>query len=57
MPLSIFYWILMLLWLVLGLYRGFGPNGDRWYGAGSILLFCILLTLGWAQFGGPIQGR
>jgi hypothetical protein len=56
MPLSLIYWILMLLWLVGGVYVGFRPGGDRFVGGGSILLFLLLALLGFAVFGSPIKG-
>lgn len=54
MTLELAFWVLMLIWLV------FGFLGDRigwWRPWGStILLFILLLILGWAQFGAPIHG-
>lgn len=53
MTISLVFWILMLLWLVLGLsavrYPNLGP-------AGNLLLFLLLLLLGWKLFGPPIHG-
>lgn len=58
MPLAIAFWVLMLLWAIFGVFphyprgegKGWAPFG------GSLLLFILLLLLGWAQFGGPIRG-
>jgi hypothetical protein len=58
MPLSVAFWILMIIWFIFGLYgnreniRGgnYGPFG------GSLLLFILLFILGWKVFGFPIQG-
>lgn len=61
MTLGLMFWILMLLWLVLGLYwrwpRGpvSGP-GVIMPVAGDLLLFILLLLLGWHAFGAPIHG-
>ena len=42
------FWILMLLWLVLGLWQ----NRANYKAAGSaLLLFLLLLLLGWQVFG------
>ena len=57
MPLAIAFWILMLLWLVLGLYGNrqaftagnFAPVG------GNLLLFLIIAILGWQVFGSAIH--
>lgn len=53
MTIGLCFWILMLLWLVLGIWRHW-PN----YGAfgGDLLLFILLLLLGWKAFGAPIHG-
>ncbi len=52
MPISFYYWILMLLWFLFGLWsawpnlRGGGPH---------LLLFCLLVMLGWKVFGPPLH--
>lgn len=56
MSIGLIFWILMLLWLVFGFatYRGVvGTYG--WYG-NTLLLFILLLCLGWHAFGPPIHG-
>ncbi len=55
MSLALIFWILMLVWLVFGWFGdriggGWGPMGS------TLLLFVLLLLLGWAQFGAPIHG-
>lgn len=56
MPLGLMFCILMLLWLVFGVYsrwpltNGFAPLG------GDLLLFILLLLLGWHAFGAPLHG-
>ncbi len=60
MPLGVLFWLLMVLWLLFGLYwhwpaaadgpRGFAPLG------GNLLLFILLFLLGWAVFGFVVQG-
>lgn len=59
MALGIFFWILMLLWLVLGgmLYvRGRAAAGSGMAFGGDLLAFVIVAVLGWAVFGAAIQG-
>jgi len=60
MTIGLVFWILMLLWLILGVYWNWpaggpqGPNYPVW--GGNILLFILLLLLGWGVFGPPIRG-
>jgi uncharacterized membrane protein len=59
MKIGILFWILMLLWLVFGVWTywpatggsavAFGPVG------GSLLLFVLVGILGWKVFGAPLQ--
>lgn len=52
MGIGLIFWILMLIWLIAA-WPGvnFGPP---W--GGSLLLFILLLLLGWHSFGQPIHG-
>ena len=59
MSFGLAYWILMLLWLVFGLwvswptlpgYHGLYPLGN------TLLLFVLFLLLGWKVFGPPPHG-
>jgi len=56
MTLGLAYWILMLLWLVFGLALHFGPAWPYWGWGGGLLLFILLLLLGWRVFGPPLHG-
>lgn len=58
MPISLIFWVLMLLWLVFGFFwnrpkepglAGYGPIG------GNVLLFILLALLGWRAFGAAIH--
>jgi hypothetical protein len=55
------FWILMILWFVLGAYFRFGgipgaaPQGFPWLFASDILLFILFLLLGIGVFGWPIR--
>jgi hypothetical protein len=55
MTLGLAYWILMLIWLVLGLYVGY-IGASHYVLGGNILLFILLLLLGWQVFGAPLRG-
>lgn len=58
MSIGFLFWILMLFWLLFGLYSNrtnltggnFAPLG------GGLLLFLLLFFLGWKVFGFPIHG-
>lgn len=60
MGIGLAFWILMLLWLVFGLMWNwpgntligpYGPIGN------TLLLFILLLLLGWHDFGAPLRGQ
>jgi len=56
MSVGLAFWIIMLLWLVLGILpRANWSAGWRAW-SGDLLLFILLLLLGWGQFGAPIHG-
>lgn len=55
MPLGLMFWILMLLWLIFGLVERWGPSGPYWAWGGSLVLFILLLLLGWQVFGAPVK--
>ena len=57
---GLFFWVLMLVWLIFGLWSSWpGISGTALsYGllGGNILLFLLLGVLGWKVFGPPLQG-
>lgn len=59
MTIGLLFWILMVLWAVFGVYRGYttSPPAPPWFGlGGDLLLFVLLLLLGVGVFGWPIRG-
>jgi len=56
MSFGLCYWILMLLWLVFGIWGNWpvAPGNVRVLG-GHLLLFILLVLLGWKTFGAPIH--
>ena len=56
---GLLFYILLLLWLVFGLWGQWpaaGTGSSRFYPAGgTLLLFILILILGWSQFGPPIK--
>lgn len=54
MGLGVAYWILMLIWLIFYLWVNW-PINPRPLG-GTLLLFILLLLLGWRVFGPPLHG-
>jgi hypothetical protein len=56
MSLGLLFWILMLLWVVGYGYGTFRTPNPSWPVIGpNILLFILLLLLGWQAFGPPIK--
>lgn len=57
MSIGLCFWILMLLWLVLGIAWRWPAIGAGQYGpiGSDLLLFILLLLLGWHAFGAPIR--
>lgn len=54
MPMGILFYVLMLIWLVFGVYRDW-PSGNYGGIGGSLILFLLMLLLGWRVFGPPLQ--
>lgn len=57
MSVGFIFWLLMLLWLVLGFYWYWprtGTVGNYPMIGGSGLLFVLLFLLGWSVFGFPV---
>lgn len=52
---GLLFWILMILWFLsaIGPYLGFTYPVISI--GGSVLLFILLMILGWAQFGPPVR--
>ena len=57
MTFGLVFWILMLLWFIGGLYWNWpaGGAGVGWPVGHNLLLFILLLLLGWKVFGPPIH--
>jgi hypothetical protein len=54
MTFGLIFWILMLLWLVYGMWGWYSPGNQHWYGHAGFL-FILFLLLGWRVFGAPVQ--
>ncbi len=52
MPMGLAFWILMLLWLVFGVWSTW-PN--HYALGGNLLLFILIGLLGWQAFGAPLK--
>lgn len=56
MTIGLLFWILMVVWALFGLWRGWTtPPSPPYPLAGDLLLFILLLLLGIAAFGWPIK--
>ena len=56
MSIALAFWILMLIWLIFGVAQWRGMVGPYGVWGHSLLLFILLLLLGWQLFGAPIKG-
>ena len=56
MSIGLLFWVLMVLWLVLGVFNWPGRAADaRFAMGGSLLEFILLFLLGWRIFGFIVQ--
>lgn len=57
MPLAYIFWLLMILWAILGLGYPFmveQPN-RRLVSGGNLLLFVLMALIGWQVFGSAVK--
>ena len=54
MSFALIYWLLMLIWLIFTVWTNIPFTSAKPHG-GSLLLFILLLLLGWKVFGPPIH--
>ncbi len=52
MTFSLLYWIIMLVWFLFGVWSTW-PNYRA--GAPNLILFILLILLGWRVFGPPVH--
>jgi len=56
MTFALCYWILMLLWLIFGVWSNWPVAGGNRFGLGNtLLLFILFVLLGWKVFGAPLK--
>jgi hypothetical protein len=52
------FWVLMLIWIVFGIWGIYTPQGAAYWPHGNmLLLFVLLFLLGWHSFGFMIRGQ
>lgn len=57
MPLGILFWVLMVIWAVVGIWDSWPSDASgRFRFGGNLLLFVLLFVLGWKCFGFVVQG-
>ncbi len=57
MPIGILFWVIMIVWFLLGLYshRSDLRDGNYGYVGGNLMLFALLALIGWKVFGPLLQ--
>jgi len=56
MSFQLLFWVLMLFWLVFGLWSNWPVTGNAFKPlGGTLLLFILLVILGWKVFGSPVH--
>lgn len=56
MSFALAYWVLMLVWLIFGLWSTWPLSAANVKAQGpTLLLFVLLLLLGWKTFGAPLH--
>jgi hypothetical protein len=55
MSFGLIYWVLMLLWLLFGLWGFYRPNEPYSVWGHGLFLFILFLLLGWRVFGAPVH--
>jgi len=53
MPISVLFWVIMIIWFFSGIYfhRSDFAGGNYGYVGGSLMLFVLLALVGWKIFG------
>lgn len=53
MPIGVLFWVLMIIWLLFGIYwhRGEFTRGSYGIVGGHFMLFILLAIIGWKVFG------
>jgi hypothetical protein len=50
------FWVIMILWVVFGLYTNWPAQGQKpWPLVGNVVLWVLFGLLGWAVFGGAVH--
>lgn len=56
MTFALLFWILVLLWLLFGIAPTWPRDGNFRPFGGSLLLFILIVLLGWRVFGPALHG-
>jgi hypothetical protein len=55
MPLGILFWVLFVLGVVIGVWRGFADALGRPYWGFSVFILVLIFILGWHDFGSVVS--
>jgi hypothetical protein len=56
MSIGFVFWLLMILWLVFGIWSYRAAPASWPFAAGNGFMFVLLFLIGWKVFGWPIAG-
>lgn len=55
MTLQIWFWLVMAVWLLFGIWRGHGKDDFLPYVGGVFVEFILFIIIGWQVFGSPVK--
>jgi hypothetical protein len=53
---GLIYWVIILIWIIIGLAPALGYSGPYVGHASNIVLLILFILLGWQVYGPPIRG-
>lgn len=54
MSIALLFWVIMIIWLLFGLWSNYPTGGVKGFG-GTLIEWIVIALLGWAVFGAAIH--